>query len=359
MDINIDQVCKMKIKLLAIVVVPLILIGIFVVSISFIPKEINETGYSSEVMAENLDVPWALAFLPDDRMIFTQRGGKLSIMEGKAVKTLGQVNVTQNSESGFLGIAVDPDFNSNHYIYVYYSLGDSNQISRFELENEQIINETVILDKIPGAAIHDGGRLKFGPDGKLYATTGDSANPSLAQDTSSLAGKILRLNTDGSIPADNPFGNHVYSYGHRNPQGITWGPTGIMYASEHGQSKNDEVNIIRKGGNYGWPLYEGNTTVTGYMEPLRAYTELTLAPSGIVYYQGALYVAGLRGSQLRKITLSNDGESILSEMATFTDLGRIREVVEHNGYLYITTSNRDGRGIPQSGDDRIIRIKMV
>ena len=349
----------MRIKILAIAIIPLIIVGIVAIFVLFIPKDINETGYSSQVMAENLVVPWALDFLPDDRMIFTQRGGKLSILDGKTVKTLGQVNVTQNSESGFLGIAVDPNFNLNHHIYVYYSLGDYNRISRYNLEGEQIINETVILDNIPGAAIHDGGRLKFGPDGKLYATTGDSANPGLAQDTSSLAGKILRLNTDGSIPADNPFGNYVYSYGHRNPQGITWSPTGIMYASEHGQSKNDEINIITRGGNYGWPTYEGNNTATGYIMPLRAYTELTLAPSGIAYYQGALYVAGLRGSQLRKIALSGDGKSITGEKATFTQLGRIREVVEHNGYLYITTSNRDGRGVPQSGDDKIIRIKIV
>ncbi|MBI4813696.1 MAG: PQQ-dependent sugar dehydrogenase [Methanobacterium sp.] len=349
----------MRIKLLAIAAIPLILIVILAVFILIVPQSINETGYSSEILAQNLEVPWAIDFLPDDRLIFTQRGGKVSILEGKTVKTVGQVNVTQNIESGFLGIAVDPNFTSNHYIYVYYSLGDYNRISRFNLEGDQIINETVILDKIPASAIHDGGRLKFGPDGKLYATTGDSANPSLAQDTNSLAGKILRLNADGTVPDDNPFGNYVYSYGHRNPQGITWGPTGIMYASEHGQSQNDEINIITMGGNYGWPLYEGNNTVTGYIKPLRAYTELTLAPSGIAYYQGALYVAGLRGTQLRKLTLSSDGKTIMGEKSTFTELGRIREVVEYNGYLYSTTSNRDGRGVPQSGDDKIIRIKMI
>ncbi|HII84123.1 MAG TPA: PQQ-dependent sugar dehydrogenase, partial [Methanobacterium subterraneum] len=147
----------MRIKILAIAIIPLIIVGIAAIFVLFIPKDINETGYSSQVMAENLEVPWALDFLPDDRMIFTQRGGKLSILDGKTVKTLGQVNVTQNSESGFLGIAVDPNFNLNHHIYVYYSLGDYNRISRYNLEGEQIINETVILDNIPGAAIHDGG----------------------------------------------------------------------------------------------------------------------------------------------------------------------------------------------------------
>jgi aldose sugar dehydrogenase len=349
----------MRMKLLAIAVIPLILLVIIVVFFLFVPQSINETGYSSEILAQNLEVPWALDFLPDDRMIFTERGGKVSILEGKNVLTVGQVNVTQNSESGLLGIAVDPNFTQNNYIYIYYTFGNYNRISRFKLVGNQISNETVLLDNIPASSIHNGGRLKFGPDGKLYVTTGEAGNSQLAQDLGSLGGKILRLNVDGSIPEDNPFGSYIYSYGHRDPQGITWSKNGTMYESEHGQTRNDEINIIIKGGNYGWPTYEGNETSQGYIKPLRAYTELTLAPSGIAYYQGALYVAGLRGTQLRKITLSNTGESIMGEKATFTQLGRIREVVEHNGYLYITTSNRDGRGVPQSGDDKIIRIKMI
>ncbi|CDG65735.1 MAG: hypothetical protein PWQ15_765 [Methanobacterium sp.] len=348
----------MRIKVVAIAST-LILMAIFLVFMFIDPLNNNETNYTTEVLAENLEVPWAIDFLPDDRMIFTQRGGKVSILDGNNLKTVGQVNVTQNGESGFLGIAVDPNFNSTHYLYVYYSSGDYNRISRFKLDGDQLTNETVLIDNIPAAAIHDGGRLKFGPDGKLYATTGDSANPSLAQDTSSLAGKILRLNPDGTVPSENPFGNYVYSYGHRNPQGITWSPSGIMYASEHGQNKNDEINIIIKGGNYGWPLYEGNNTATNYIKPISVYMEFTLAPSGIAYHQGSLYVAGLRGTQLRKLTLSTDEQTVIEETATLTLLGRIREVVEHQGYLYITTSNRDGRGLPQRGDDKIIRIKIT
>jgi glucose/arabinose dehydrogenase len=200
--------------------------------------------------------------------------------------------------------------------------------------------------------------LKFGPDGKLYITTGDASQRELAQDTNSLAGKILRMNSDGSVPSDNPFGNYVYSYGHRNPQGIAWGPDGIMYASEHGQSSNDEINIITRGSNYGWPVIEGNQTSPGMVSPLRAFTEFTLAPSGLAYYQGNLYSAGLRGNQLRQVKLSADGQSVVGEEARFQDLGRVRDVVEYNGYLYISTSNRDGRGIPKSGDDRIVRVKI-
>ena len=350
----------MQKKAMVIFAVPIILIAILAIFFLAVPEGVNKTGsnYSTEILAENLEVPWALAFLPDDRLIFTERGGNVSILEDQNVKTVGTINVTQNSESGLLGIAVDPNFTQNNYIYLYYTFGDYNLISRFKLERDQLSNETILVDNIPAAQIHDAGRLKFGPDGKLYATTGDSGDSALAQNLSSLAGKILRLNSDGTVPDDNPYGTYVYSYGHRDPQGITWDEQGIMYASEHGQTRNDEINIITKGGNYGWPLYEGNDTAPGFIKPLRAYTEFTLAPSGIAYYENALYVAGLRGSQLRKLNLSADGKTILGEEALLTDLGRIRDVVEHEGYLYISTCNRDGRGTPQSGDDKIIRIKL-
>ena len=164
------------------------------------------------------------------------------------------------------------------------------------------------------------------------------------------------MNKDGSIPEDNPFGNFVYSYGHRNPQGLAW-LDGQLYASEHGPSRNDEINIIIKGENYGWP---NECTGEGdWINPIRCYTEFTLAPSGIAFYKNELYVAGLRGTQLRRIALSEDGKSILKEEELFTDLGRIRESVEHDGYLYIATSNRDGRGVPRVGDDKIIRIREI
>jgi len=243
--------------------------------------------------------------------------------------------------------------------YTYYTSQNGNRISRFTL-NEKLENETVLVDNIPGGSIHNGGRLKFGPDGKLYATTGEAGSQPLAQNINSTGGKILRINKDGTVPSDNPFGNYVYSYGHRDPQGITWNPlTREMYSSEHGATRNDEINIIVKGGNYGWPLYQGTESAQGYIRPLVVYNDFTLAPSGITYYNGALYVSGLRGSQLRKIILSAGENSATGEEALFTNLGRIREVVEHDGYLYITTSNRDGRGIPQSGDDKIIRIKIT
>ncbi|WP_414468566.1 PQQ-dependent sugar dehydrogenase [Methanobacterium sp. ACI-7] len=340
-----------------IILIPIIVIIIGALLFTFLTPS-NQSGNQTEIMAENLDTPWAIDFLPDDKMIFTQRDGEVSILDNGAIKSIGNINTNQIGESGLLGIAVDPEFNTNKLVYIYYTTQNRNRVSRFTF-NEKLENETIIIDNIPSAQIHDGGRIKFGPDGKLYVTTGDATNRPDAQNINSISGKILRLNKDGSIPSDNPFGNYVYSYGHRNPQGITWNPlTKEMYSSEHGQSRYDEINIIIKGGNYGWPNYQGNDSPQGYEKPLIFYTDFTLAPSGIAYYNGALYVSGLRGSQLRKISLSVDGNDVTGEEIILNNYGRIREVVEHKGYLYISTSNRDGRGVPQSGDDKIIRIKI-
>ncbi len=311
-------------------------------------------------LAQDLEVPWAMDFLPNGTMIFTERVGRVNLLEEDGtVLEVADINVSQVTESGLQGVAVDPNFNENRYIYLYYTHDDGvNRISRFVLDGT-LTGETVLLDNIPGGATHNGGRLKFGPDGKLYATTGEGGNPSLAQDTNSLGGKILRLNPDGTVPSDNPFGNYVYSYGNRDPQGITWNPSnGILYASEHGSTMNDEINIITSGGNYGWPDVEGDENMSGYVSPIRVYTDFTLAPSGIAFYQDKLYVTGLRGTQLRVLNLSTDGRSIIDESILLNNVGRIRDVVVHDGFIYICTSNRDGRGFPHSGDDKIIRVRL-
>ncbi len=318
----------------------------------------KNVSYEAVVVAKDLDTPWAIGFLPDGRLIFTQRNGKLSIIENNTVKLIAQLNVSEESESGLLGIAVDPDFEVNHHIYLYYTISDRNRVSRFTLNNNGLEDEFVLIDKIPNAQFHDGGRIKFGPDRYLYITTGDATTPSSAQDITSLAGKILRIKKDGSIPTDNPFDNQIYSYGHRNPQGLAWHPlTGELYASEHGPSGNDEINIIEKGKNYGWPIKECDDVSSEFTNPIRCFSEFTLAPSGITFFKDDLYVAGLRGTQLRKITFDSEGK-ILGEEELFSDLGRIRDAVEHNGSLYIATSNKDGRGIPKSNDDKIIRINV-
>ena len=336
-----------------------VLVGIFILLGFFYltnPK-IEQNGFEIEILAENLDTPWAIDFLPDGRMIFTERNGRVSILENEDIKVVAKINVSEVSESGLLGITVDTDFNKNNFVYVYYTHQNGNRVSKYVLD-EKLENERILLDNIPNARFHDGGRLKFGPDGKLYITTGDATVPSSAQDVNSLAGKILRMSKDGSIPTDNPFGNYVYSYGHRNPQGLAWHPLSKeLYASEHGPTRNDEINFISKGENYGWPIEECDKTAE-YAKPLRCYAEFTLAPSGIAFYNNDLYVAGLRGTQLRKIVLDKDHKTILYEEELFSDLGRVREVVEHDGYLYIATSNKDGRGIPRANDDKIIRIKL-
>ncbi|MFQ5871890.1 MAG: PQQ-dependent sugar dehydrogenase, partial [Candidatus Geothermarchaeales archaeon] len=265
-----------------------------------------------------------------------------------------------------------PDFSENGYVYLYYTYRDGddlwNRVERYREDGSRLIMDRVILDGIPGASIHNGGRLKFGPDGKLYITSGDASQPDLAQDLDSLAGKILRLNPDGSISDDNPFpGSPVYSYGHRNPQGLDWQPgTGLLFEAEHGPIGHDEVNLIQPGKNYGWPLAVGQTGDPRFVEPLFETGDDTLAPSGISFYhggllpwRGVLFMAGLRGSRLHMLFLSGDGSpAVDSDEALFQGVyGRLRDVLQGpDGFLYFSTSNRDGRGTPAASDDRILRI---
>lgn len=346
-------------NLVIILMVAILIIAGLVVLIFQSTSPPASTEGTTTIVVENLNVPWAMDFLPNGTMIFTERDGRVNLLGNNSTTKVADINVSQQTESGLLGVAVDPNFTQNKYIYLYYTHdGGVNRISRFVLDGS-LYNETVLLDNIPGGSIHNGGRLKFGHDGKLYATTGEAGDENLAQNINSTGGKILRLNPDGTVPDDNPYGNYIYSYGHRDPQGITWNPVnGILYESEHGATMNDEINIITKGGNYGWPIVQGNENQSGYISPIRVYTDFTLAPSGIAFYQNHLYVAGLRGSQLRVLNLSADGKTVTGESVLINNLGRIRDVVEHDGYLYICTSNKDGRGSTQPGDDKIIRIKI-
>ena len=339
----------------------IIVIAFFIIAILFViipPNPNDEPGFEVEVLIENLNTPWAIDFLPGDKIIFTERGGRLGVLDDGKVKVVGNFKVSEISESGLLGIAVDPEFVENRFVYLYYTHENGNRVSRFVL-NEKLQEEFILLDNIPNARFHNGGRIKFGPDGKLYITTGDATIPSSAQNIDSLAGKILRMDKDGTIPEDNPFRNYVYSYGHRNSQGIAWHPlTNDLYSSEHGPTRNDELNTIMKGENYGWPIVECDEQSNNYINPIRCYSEFTLAPAGIAFYKNDLYIASLRGTQLRRIIFARDNKTILREEELFSNLGRIRDVVEHNGYLYIVTSNRDGRGIPRINDDKIIMVKI-
>lgn len=315
-------------------------------------------------LAQNLEVPWALDFLPDGSFILTERSGKIRLVDlGDGLLSeplLVIAEVTQRGEGGLLGIAVHPDFSQNSFIYVYYTYQQgndlSNRVERFYIPDRTLVERKVIIQGIPGASIHNGGRLKFGPDGMLYVTTGDAAMPNLAQDRDSLTGKILRLRDDGSIPVDNPFpGSPVYSLGHRNPQGLAWDSQERLWATEHSSSASDELNLIQPGQNYGWPVVRGDEVANGMISPVIHSGSDTWAPSGLAFLDGSLYFAGLRGQSLYQVTLPN--QPGIPKRHLRQSFGRLREVaVGPDDFLYILTSNRDGRGVPASGDDQLIRI---
>ncbi|MFY0545170.1 PQQ-dependent sugar dehydrogenase [Brevibacillus sp. H7] len=324
--------------------------------------------YTPDIVAENLDVPWALDFAPDGRIFFTERPGTVRVIQGERLLPQPVISFpapfVSEGEGGLLGLVIDPDFAANRFLYVYHTYRDQgmilNRVVRLREQNNRATVDKVLIDRIPGGRIHNGGRLKIGPDRRLYITTGDAGFPQNAQDLSSLGGKILRLNLDGTIPADNPFpGSPVYSWGHRNPQGIAWNPVdGRMYSSEHGASANDEINGITPGANYGWPIVQGSQQASGMSVPLLHSGSSTWAPSGMTYvttgpWSGSLLVASLRGEQILQIDVKS------RQVRSFfqNTYGRIRDVIERSdGSLYILTSNRDGRGEERTGDDKMIRL---
>lgn len=328
------------------------------------------------VLAQGLDTPWAIAFLPDGKFLVTERKGTVRLIDPSGnlklepVATLNQVK--EIGEGGLLGIALHPDFISNNLVYLYYTYsGDGkntlNRVVRMKYKNGQLSDEQIIVDNVPGAPNHNGGRIKFGPDKYLYITTGDAQEPSLAQDKNSLAGKILRVTNEGKTAPGNPFNNLVYSYGHRNPQGITWSKgTNVLYETEHGPSGGkygtgqDEFNYIEAGKNYGWPLIIGNQTKMDMQTPWLHSGKDTWAPAGAAYYSysdfnNSIFFGGLKGQSLYELNIIGDNRDLKTHFKE--KYGRIREVILGlDNMLYITTSNRDGRGVPKPEDDRIIRI---
>jgi len=269
-------------------------------------------------------------------------------------------------EGGSLGLAVSPEFQRDGYVYAYYTTDQDNRVVRFKLGEEP----EPILTGIPFNTYHDGGRIAFGPDGMLYIATGDAGDPLSSQDRNSLAGKILRLTPGGSVPEDNPFPNSpVYSYGHRNVEGLAWDERGRLYASEFGQDAFDEVNLIRPGENYGWPAFEGDggeeATAAGFVNPITTWSTDVASPSGaeilingaIPQWEGDLFVAALRGERLWRLELGLDGGVVERHELLRDEVGRIRNVVQApDGSLWVTTSNLDGRGTPAPHDDRILRL---
>jgi len=338
----------------------------------------GQDGFEVTTVAENLRVPWAIDFAPDGRIFFTERGGDVSVIEdGEILKISADRIGDEVVEGGVLGIALDPDFGDNRHVYVYHTYVDFiftyNKVVRFTEAGNALGDELVLVDRIPGGPIHDGGRIKFGPDGKLYIATGDAGNAEVAQRMDSLGGKILRINPDGSIPEDNPFEDSpVYSSGHRNPQGLDWDPdTGMLVISEHGPSgergfAHDEINVIREGGNYGWPDIVGGEARDGLETPILHSGSATWAPSGATFYDsdeipefsGMFLVATLAGNRLMAVDLDlESGRAIGSEPYFDGEFGRLRDVAADGEWnVYILTSNRDGRGSPVQNDDRILKI---
>jgi glucose/arabinose dehydrogenase len=343
---------------------------------------------AARVIVTGLEIPWAIDLAPDGRLFVTERPGRVRVVRFDGTTATLQpepwatvaARVSTNTERGLLGIALDPQFSRNGFVYLYYSYagaGNStlNRLVRMRDNNGVGVEETVLLDRIAGSEQHDGGRVKFGPDGKLYVTTGDGEVQQRAQDLGNASGKVLRLNSDGSIPSDNPFPNSpIWSYGHRNVQGIAWHPdTGALYETEHGPSGllpaccQDEVNLIEKGKNYGWPIVTGQPQDARFVDPVvwSGRTD-TWAPSGAAFMtktgplHGSFLFAALRGAHLHRVVFSPDGRAIaFEERLLVNQFGRLRDVFElPSGDLLVLTSNRDARGRPVAGDDRIILLTL-
>jgi glucose/arabinose dehydrogenase len=317
-------------------------------------------------LATNLEVPWSFAFLPGGDSLVTERdsGKLLRVSPSGSVREIQTLPEGGSGEGGLLGVAVSPDYEEDRYVYAYYTTEDDNRVVRFRLGEEP----EPILTGIPVNTYHDGGRIKFGPDGMLYVSTGDAGDSANSQDRNSLGGKILRIEPDGSVPSDNPFpDNPVYSYGHRNVEGLAWDAEGQLYASEFGQSTWDEVNRIEAGDNYGWPEVEGRGGEDqGYVDPITVWPTSEASPSGaeimvdgaIPQWEGDLFVTALRGERLWRLELNGRGEVVEREKLLDHDVGRVRDVAQApDGSLWVSTSNHDTYGSPVSEqDDRILRL---
>lgn len=343
----------------------------------------TQTNFKVETVVSGLEVPWSIVWTPDGRMLIAERPGRVRVVENGKLRPepLYTVqDVEQSGESGLMGLTLHPQFSTNRWLYLSYAYqGEKVRVVRFREDGNSLQDRKVIIESIPAAQYHAGCRIRFGPDGKLYITTGDATDRGLAQRLDSLAGKTLRLNDDGTVPADNPFVGQpnarpeIWSFGHRNAQGMDWQPgSNLMYQTEHGPSGfdgpggGDEVNIVERGKNYGWPQIHHRDARAGLESPLLEYTPAVAPASGMFYRGSALsqfrdnfFFGCLKGERIIRVVL--DGRKVVSQENLLAGkYGRIRDIAEGpDGAIYFSTSNRDGRGKATSDDDRIIRLVAV
>jgi len=345
----------------------------------------GDAKFRVETVAGNLEVPWGFAFLPDGNLLFTERTGRVRVIENgklRAEPVFTVADVEPSGESGLMDISIHPNFKENNFVYLAYAYrGDGKQVKvvRYKFDGKTFSEPKIIIENIPAAPNHAGTPCRFGPDGKLYVTTGDATDWNLAQKTDSLAGKTLRLNDDGSIPPDNPFAAdknyraEIYTIGHRNAQGLAWSADGLMFQTEHGPSGfegkgggADEVNLVERGKNYGWAEIYGKATRDAMESPLLEYTPACAPASALIYkgdkfpaFRGNLFFGCLRGARIIRVVLN--GRNVVSQENLLEGkFGRIREVGESpDGFIYFSTSNRDGRGSAAETDDRILRLVPV
>jgi glucose/arabinose dehydrogenase len=311
-------------------------------------------------IADHLEVPWGVAFLPDGSALVTERdSGRVLQIRGRKVTEVGRVDQAQAmGEGGLLGVAVSPSYAQDGRVFFYASTSEDNRVLRTTFRNGRLGRPEPILTGIPNAFNHDGGRMIFGPDRMLYVSTGEAGQPDLAQDRGSLGGKILRITQDGDPAPGNPDRTSpIWTWGHRNVQGLAFDDDGHLWASEFGQDTWDELNLIEKGRNYGWPMVEGKGGGPGLTDPQITWATDDASPSGLAFLDGRLWLGALRGERLWRVDVT--GERASHEKGFFVGrYGRIRSVVPSpDGNLWVTTSNRDGRGDPAPQDDRILLVR--
>jgi glucose/arabinose dehydrogenase len=324
-------------------------------------QAVPPTPRVASTIATNLAVPWGLAFLPDGSALVSERNtARIKRIAGGTVTTIGTVpGVQPAGEGGLLGIAVAPTFNTDRLVYAYFSSANDNRVVRMRFDTT-LGTPQVLITGIAKNTIHNGGRLAFGPDGLLYVSTGDANNTSNAQNPNSLNGKILRVTPTGAAAPGNPTaGSRVWSMGHRNVQGLAFDPAGRLWAGEFGQNTFDELNLIRAGGNYGWPTVEGRAGNPRFIDPITQWSPAEASPSGIAFARNTVWLAALRGQRVWAVPVLNgalDGTPVGFQNGAF---GRLRTVsVAPDGSLWLITNNTDGRGTPRQGDDRILRLTL-